>query len=67
MARDPGWPERGSHVLGYQQPGAAGAHAPYGTPDQIAEGVAELQETGVSYVLLILETDVPNSGDFTPT
>ncbi len=58
VAREPGSPERGSHVLGYQQPGAAGAHALYGTPDQIADGLAELQEGGVTYVLLILETDV---------
>jgi alkanesulfonate monooxygenase SsuD/methylene tetrahydromethanopterin reductase-like flavin-dependent oxidoreductase (luciferase family) len=58
VARDPGSPERGSHVLGYQQPGAADAHALYGTPDQITEGLEELQDTGVTYVLLILETDV---------
>jgi alkanesulfonate monooxygenase SsuD/methylene tetrahydromethanopterin reductase-like flavin-dependent oxidoreductase (luciferase family) len=58
VARDPGSPEHGSHVLAYQQPGAAAAHALYGTPDQIADGLAELQEGGVTYVLLILETDV---------
>lgn len=58
VARDPGSPERGSHVLGYQQPSAADAYALYGTPDQIADGLAELQEGGVTYVLLILETDV---------
>jgi len=58
VARHPGLPENRSHVLGYQQPGAADAHALYGPPDQIAEGLAELQETGVAYVLLILETDV---------
>ena len=57
-ARDPGNPERGSHVLAYQQPGAAEAHALYGTPDQVAEGLGELQQAGVSYVLLIPETDV---------
>jgi alkanesulfonate monooxygenase SsuD/methylene tetrahydromethanopterin reductase-like flavin-dependent oxidoreductase (luciferase family) len=58
VARDPGSPERGSHLLGYQQRGAADAHALYGTPDQIADGLAELQEGGVTYVLLIPETDV---------
>lgn len=57
-ARDPGSPERGSHVLGYQRPGAADAHALYGTPDQIADRLAELREGGVTYVLVILETDV---------
>jgi alkanesulfonate monooxygenase SsuD/methylene tetrahydromethanopterin reductase-like flavin-dependent oxidoreductase (luciferase family) len=58
VARDPGSPEHGSHVLAYQQPGAAAAHALYGTPDQIADGLADPQEGGVTYVLLILETDV---------
>jgi alkanesulfonate monooxygenase SsuD/methylene tetrahydromethanopterin reductase-like flavin-dependent oxidoreductase (luciferase family) len=58
VARDPGSPERGSHVLGYQRPGAAGAHSLYGTPDQIADGLAELQAGGATYVLLILETDL---------
>jgi alkanesulfonate monooxygenase SsuD/methylene tetrahydromethanopterin reductase-like flavin-dependent oxidoreductase (luciferase family) len=58
VARDPGSPERGSHVLGYQQSGAAGAHALYGTPDQIVDGLAQLQADGVTYVLLILEADV---------
>ena len=54
--RDP--QSAGSHLLGYQQPGAADAHALYGTPDQVADGLAELHAGGVSYVLLILETDV---------
>jgi alkanesulfonate monooxygenase SsuD/methylene tetrahydromethanopterin reductase-like flavin-dependent oxidoreductase (luciferase family) len=58
VARDPTSPGRGSHVLGYQQPGAADAYALYGTPDQIADGLAELQEGGVTYVLVILETDL---------
>jgi alkanesulfonate monooxygenase SsuD/methylene tetrahydromethanopterin reductase-like flavin-dependent oxidoreductase (luciferase family) len=58
VAREPGSPERGSHVLAYQQPGAAQAHALYGTPDQVADGLAELHQAGVSYVLLIPETDV---------
>lgn len=54
-ARDPNRPASGSHVLAYQRPGAADAHALYGTPDQIAEGLASLQEAGVTYVLLIVE------------
>lgn len=58
VARKPGSPERGSHVLAYQHPGAAQAHALYGTPDQVADGFAELHQAGVSYVLLIPETDV---------
>ncbi|HTX09529.1 MAG TPA: LLM class flavin-dependent oxidoreductase [Solirubrobacteraceae bacterium] len=58
VARDPSRPRRGSHVLAYQNPDAADAHALYGTPDQIAEGLAALQEAGVAYVLLIFETDV---------
>jgi alkanesulfonate monooxygenase SsuD/methylene tetrahydromethanopterin reductase-like flavin-dependent oxidoreductase (luciferase family) len=58
VARDPGSPGRGSHVLSYQEPGAADAYALYGTPDHIADGLAALQEGGVTYVLLILETDV---------
>ena len=41
-----------------QQPGQAAAHALYGTPQRIADGLAALQEAGVTYVLLILETDV---------
>jgi alkanesulfonate monooxygenase SsuD/methylene tetrahydromethanopterin reductase-like flavin-dependent oxidoreductase (luciferase family) len=45
-------------VLAYQRPGAADAHALYGTPDQITEGLAALQDAGVAYVLLIFETDV---------
>ena len=45
-------------MLAYQQPGAAEAHALYGTPDQVADGLAELHQAGVSYVLLIPETDV---------
>jgi alkanesulfonate monooxygenase SsuD/methylene tetrahydromethanopterin reductase-like flavin-dependent oxidoreductase (luciferase family) len=58
VARDPGHPASGSHALAYQDPGAAGAHALYGTPSQIAEGFAALQQAGVAYVLLILETDI---------
>ncbi len=58
VARDPNHPTSGSHVLAYQHPGAADAHALYGTPHQIAEGLAALQEAGVTYVLLILQTDV---------
>jgi alkanesulfonate monooxygenase SsuD/methylene tetrahydromethanopterin reductase-like flavin-dependent oxidoreductase (luciferase family) len=57
-SRDPRSPDRGSHVLAYQQPGAAGAHALYGTADEVAEGLGELHAAGVTYVLLILETDV---------
>lgn len=49
------------------RPGPPTRTRPTALPIRIAEGVAELQETGVSYVLLILETDVPNSGDFAPT
>jgi alkanesulfonate monooxygenase SsuD/methylene tetrahydromethanopterin reductase-like flavin-dependent oxidoreductase (luciferase family) len=45
-------------VLAYQHPGAADAHALYGTPDQIAEGLVALHQAGVTYVLLIVETDV---------
>ena len=56
VARDPGRPAGGSHVLAYQHPGAADAHALYGTPDQIAEGLAALEQAGVTYVLLIAET-----------
>jgi alkanesulfonate monooxygenase SsuD/methylene tetrahydromethanopterin reductase-like flavin-dependent oxidoreductase (luciferase family) len=58
VSRDPSNPGGGSHVLAHQQPGAAEAHALYGTPDQIAESLADLQQAGVSYVLLIPETDV---------
>ncbi|MGH3601911.1 MAG: LLM class flavin-dependent oxidoreductase, partial [Pseudonocardiaceae bacterium] len=58
VARDPDDPTSGSHVLAYQHPGAADAHALYGTPHQIAEGLTALQEAGVAYVLLIFETDV---------
>jgi alkanesulfonate monooxygenase SsuD/methylene tetrahydromethanopterin reductase-like flavin-dependent oxidoreductase (luciferase family) len=58
VARDPSRPASGSHVLAYQHPGAAVAHALYGTPQQIAEGLAALQAAGVTYVLLIFETDV---------
>jgi alkanesulfonate monooxygenase SsuD/methylene tetrahydromethanopterin reductase-like flavin-dependent oxidoreductase (luciferase family) len=50
-------PADGSHVLAYQHSGAADAHALYGTPSQIAEGLAALQQAGVTYVLLIAETD----------
>jgi alkanesulfonate monooxygenase SsuD/methylene tetrahydromethanopterin reductase-like flavin-dependent oxidoreductase (luciferase family) len=57
-ARDPDRPTGGSHVLAYQHPGAADAHALYGTPDQIAEGLVALHQAGVTYVLLIVETDV---------
>jgi alkanesulfonate monooxygenase SsuD/methylene tetrahydromethanopterin reductase-like flavin-dependent oxidoreductase (luciferase family) len=57
ISRDPGDPAGGSHVLAYQDPGAADAHALYGTPAQIATGLAELQQAGVTYVLLIPETD----------
>lgn len=57
VSRDPRDPSRGSHVLAYQDPGAADAHALYGTPDQVAEGLAELQQAGVTYVLLIPEPD----------
>jgi alkanesulfonate monooxygenase SsuD/methylene tetrahydromethanopterin reductase-like flavin-dependent oxidoreductase (luciferase family) len=40
-------------------PLAAGvdAHTLCGTPDQIADGLAEPQDVGVTYVLLILETN----------
>jgi alkanesulfonate monooxygenase SsuD/methylene tetrahydromethanopterin reductase-like flavin-dependent oxidoreductase (luciferase family) len=58
VARDPAAPDHGSHVLGYQSPGAAGAHALYGTADHVADGLAELRAAGVAYVLLILEPDV---------
>jgi alkanesulfonate monooxygenase SsuD/methylene tetrahydromethanopterin reductase-like flavin-dependent oxidoreductase (luciferase family) len=58
VSRDPAAPRRGSHVLGYQQPGAADAHALYGTADQVAQGLATLRDAGVTYVLLILESDV---------
>ncbi|MGH2866605.1 MAG: LLM class flavin-dependent oxidoreductase [Solirubrobacteraceae bacterium] len=58
VARDPDRPASGSHVLAYQHPGAADAHALYGTPVQIADGLASLQDAGVTYVLLIVETDV---------
>ena len=58
VARDPGRPTTGSHVLAYQDPGAAAAHALYGTPDQIAEGLAALRDAGAAYVLLSFETDV---------
>jgi alkanesulfonate monooxygenase SsuD/methylene tetrahydromethanopterin reductase-like flavin-dependent oxidoreductase (luciferase family) len=58
VARDPSHPASGSHALAYQDPGAADAHALYGTPDQIAEGFAALQQAGVAYVLLIVETDI---------
>lgn len=58
VARDPRHPASGSHALAYQDPGAADANALYGTPDQVAEGVAALQHAGVAYVLLILEPDI---------
>lgn len=58
VARDPDRLAGGSHVLAHQHPGAVDAHALYGRPDQIAEGLAALQEAGVSYLLLIFETDV---------
>jgi alkanesulfonate monooxygenase SsuD/methylene tetrahydromethanopterin reductase-like flavin-dependent oxidoreductase (luciferase family) len=58
VARDPSRPTSGSHVLAHQDPGAAEAHALYGTPNQIADGLAALQEAGAAYVLLIFETDV---------
>ena len=58
VARDPDNPGNGSHVLSYQQPGAAESHALYGTPGQIADGLAELRHAGVTYVLLIPDTDV---------
>ncbi len=57
VSRDPDRPAGGSHVLAYQHPGAADAHALYGTPHQIAQGLAALQQAGVTYVLLIAETD----------
>ena len=57
-ARDPSRPADGSHVLAYQHPGAAGAHYLYGTPDQIADDLGVLRQAGVSYVLLIPETDI---------
>jgi alkanesulfonate monooxygenase SsuD/methylene tetrahydromethanopterin reductase-like flavin-dependent oxidoreductase (luciferase family) len=57
-ARDPDRPAGGSHVLAHQHPGAADAHALYGTPDEIAEGVDALRKAGVTYVLLIVETNV---------
>ena len=57
VARDPSNPHTGSHVLAYQDPGAADAHALYGTPNQIAEGLAELADAGVAYALMILRTD----------
>lgn len=56
-ARDPERPASGSHALAYQQPGRADAYALYGTPEEIADDLAALQESGVEYVLLILETD----------
>lgn len=58
VARKPDRPASGSHVLAYQHPGAADAHALYGTPHQVAEDLASLREAGVAYVLLIVETDV---------
>jgi alkanesulfonate monooxygenase SsuD/methylene tetrahydromethanopterin reductase-like flavin-dependent oxidoreductase (luciferase family) len=58
VARDPKNPTSGSHVLAYQDPGAADAYALYGTPDQVAQGLAELQEAGVTYVLVVFRTDV---------
>jgi alkanesulfonate monooxygenase SsuD/methylene tetrahydromethanopterin reductase-like flavin-dependent oxidoreductase (luciferase family) len=57
VSRDPDRPAGGSHVLAYQHPVAADAHALYGTPDQIAMGLASLQQAGVTYVLLIAEID----------
>lgn len=56
-ARDPDRPSSGSHALAHQQPGQSAAHALYGTPQQVADEIAALREAGVSYVLLILETD----------
>jgi alkanesulfonate monooxygenase SsuD/methylene tetrahydromethanopterin reductase-like flavin-dependent oxidoreductase (luciferase family) len=58
VSRHPGNPASGSHVLAYQQPGAAGAHALYGTPAQVAAGLTALQDAGAAYVLLIPESDV---------
>lgn len=57
VSRDPTNPTAGSHVLAYQGPGAADAHALYGTPAQVAEGLNELKDAGVSYALLIFRTD----------
>jgi alkanesulfonate monooxygenase SsuD/methylene tetrahydromethanopterin reductase-like flavin-dependent oxidoreductase (luciferase family) len=57
VSRDPDHPADGSHVLAYQRLGAVDAHALYGTPRQVARGLAELEQAGVTYVLLIPETD----------
>ena len=57
VSRDPDHPTDGSHVLAYQRPGAVDAHALFGTPRQVASGLAELEQTGVTYVLLIPEAD----------
>lgn len=58
VSRHPGNPASGSHVLAYQQPGAAGAHALYGTPAHVAASLTALQDAGAAYVLLIPESDV---------
>jgi alkanesulfonate monooxygenase SsuD/methylene tetrahydromethanopterin reductase-like flavin-dependent oxidoreductase (luciferase family) len=40
----------GSHILGYAE--APGAHSLIGTAEEVAEGLAALEEVGVAYVLL---------------
>jgi alkanesulfonate monooxygenase SsuD/methylene tetrahydromethanopterin reductase-like flavin-dependent oxidoreductase (luciferase family) len=54
VSRAPGQ-ARGSHVLAYAD-GAGGteAHGLFGTPDDIAERLRDLQRCGVSYVLLTI-------------
>jgi alkanesulfonate monooxygenase SsuD/methylene tetrahydromethanopterin reductase-like flavin-dependent oxidoreductase (luciferase family) len=45
----------GSHVLAYaDKAGATEEHALYGTPDEIADMLADLRDAGVSYVLLTI-------------
>jgi alkanesulfonate monooxygenase SsuD/methylene tetrahydromethanopterin reductase-like flavin-dependent oxidoreductase (luciferase family) len=47
---------RGSHVLAYaDKAGGTEENALYGTPDEIAAGLAALREAGVDYVLLTVQ------------
>jgi hypothetical protein len=50
VSRAPG-EERGSHVLGYAD---TEAHARFGTPDEVCDGLAALRPAGVDYVLVNL-------------
>ena len=53
VARTPGGALSGSHVLSYAAAaGATEAHALYGTPDYVCEGLEALNSVGVRYVLL---------------